>query len=233
MAGFITSPPKRREGGKRNPGQGDCEISPDVPRSRMNAPVLPPEISPALQAELDRIDGKVVPGRACGSCSLCCKVVSIAELAKPAGKWCTHCLPGNGCGIHTVRPIVCRGAYCEWMISKGLGPEWKPDKAKFVLFRTNGGRRLTAHVDPGHATAWRRSPYYENLKAWAREAAQKTPEMHMIDVMIGEHAIIILPDRDVEIGVVAPDEVVILGKRLTPAGEVVEAHKVKRPPTAA
>ena len=30
----------------------------------------------------------IVPGRACGGCSLCCKVMVIAELAKPAGTWC-------------------------------------------------------------------------------------------------------------------------------------------------
>ena len=123
-----------------------------------------PEISAAQVVELSRIEARVVPGRACETCTLCCKVVSIPELVKAAGEWCTHCQPGKGCGIHPHRPFVCRGAYCEWMISKGLGPEWKPEKAKLVLYKTNGGRRLTAHVDPGYPSAWRRSPYYETLK---------------------------------------------------------------------
>ena len=44
-------------------------------------------------------------------------------------------------------------------------------------------------------------------------------EMHVVDVMIGEHATVILPDRDVDIGIVAADELVRLDKRLTATGE--------------
>ena len=194
----------------------------------MHANDSPVRLSPAQEAELARIDTLVVPGRACGTCTLCCKVVSIPELDKAAGEWCRHCKPGRGCGVHLTRPFVCRGAYCEWMISKGLGPEWKPEKSKFALFKTNGGRRLTAHVDPGYPSAWRRSPYYENFKQWAREAAQKMPDMHVVDVMIGESSIVILPDRDVDLGIIAADEFVRLDKKVGPNGQVIEVHKVKR-----
>jgi hypothetical protein len=154
--------------------------------------------------------------------------MSIPELAKPAGVWCGHCRPGTGCAIHARRPYVCRGAYCEWMIAKGLGPEWKPERAKFALFVTNGGRRLTAHVDPGNPSAWRRSPYYENFKQWARDGIAKTPDMHLVDVMIGERCIVVLPDRDVDVGTVGPREEVRLIKTITPAGAAVEACKVDR-----
>jgi hypothetical protein len=197
----------------------------------MNTVDHPLEMTPAQTAELAHIEAMVVPRRACGTCSLCCKVLSISELAKPAGQWCTHCRPGKGCGIHATRPFVCRGFYCEWMISKGLGPEWRPEQAKFALFKTNGGRRLTAHVDPGYPAAWRRSPYYENLKAWAVQAVQKTPEMDLVDVMIGEHVIVILPDREVDLGIVAADEFVRLQRNVTTAGEIIEVGKIKRTPT--
>lgn len=188
------------------------------------------DLSSDQVAELARIEGKVVPGRACGTCTLCCKVVGVAELEKPAGEWCGHCRPGRGCGIHPTRPYVCRGFYCEWMISKGLGPEWKPERSKFALFRTNDGRRLTAHVDPGYPSAWRQSPYYENLKHWAREAAKRSPDMHVVDVMVGEHSTVVLPDREVEVGIVSPDELVTLNKRMTPMGEVIDVEKIKRVP---
>ena len=134
-----------------------------------------PEISAEQAAQLARIDAMVVLAALAGHAPRR-KVVAVTELAKAAGQWCVHCRPGRGCGIHPTCPFVCRGAYCEWMICKGLGPEWKPEKAKFVLFKTNAGRRLTAHVDLGYPSAWRRSPYYENLKQWAREAAQRTPK---------------------------------------------------------
>jgi hypothetical protein len=190
------------------------------------------EMTRVQTAELARIDAKVMPGRACGTCSMCCKVLSISELAKPAGQWCTHCRPGKGCGIYATRPFVCRGFYCEWMISKGLGPEWRPEQAKFALFKSNDGRRLTAAVDPGYPSAWRRSPYYENFKAWAVQAVQKTPEMDLVDVMIGEHVIVILPNREVDVGIVAADELVTLSKKLTAAGELIEVSITKRPATA-
>lgn len=185
-------------------------------------------ITPVQWDELARIDARVVPGRTCGTCSLCCKVLRIVELDKPAGQWCVHCRPGKGCGIHAVRPYVCRGAYCEWMIAKGLSSEWKPERAKFALFVTNGGRRLTAHVDPGHPQAWRRSPYYENFKQWALDGVQKAPDMHLVDVMIGERTIVVLPDREVDLGRIAEGETVSLLKTPTAAGEVVEVRKSAR-----
>jgi hypothetical protein len=110
------------------------------------------------------------------------------------------------------------------MISKGLGPEWKPERSKFVLFKTNDGRRLTAHVDPGYATAWRATPYYENFKIWAAEAARQDP-MHMVDVMVGERLTVVLADRDVEVGVLAPDELVQLSRN---ASGVVSIERIRR-----
>ena len=193
----------------------------------MNAICHTSELTSAQRDELTRIEAKVVSGRACGTCTLCCKVVSIAVLDKPVGEWCRHCLPGRGCGVHATRPYVCRGSYCEWMICKGLGPEWKPERCKFVLFKTNDGRRLTAHVDPGYPSAWRQSPYYEVFKRWAREAAQQTPAMHVVDVMIRDRSIVILPDREVDLGVVGADEMVRLNKRTTALGEFIEVEKFK------
>ena len=194
----------------------------------MNALPQAPILTPDQLAHIARADGMVVPGRACGTCTLCCKVVSVADFDKPAGKWCPHCCPGHGCGIHAMRPFVCRGAYCEWMICKGLGPEWKPERCKFVLFKTNDGRRLTAHVDPGFPSAWRVSPYYENFKIWAAEGLRQEP-MHVVDAMIGERLTVILPDRDEEVGVLEADELVQLDR----IGNDVSVRRVKRPAPAA
>jgi hypothetical protein len=114
------------------------------------------------------------------------------------------------------------------MIEKGLGPEWKPERAKFALVKSGGGRHLTACVDPGFPSAWRRSPYYENLKQWAAEGARRSPDLHLVDVMIGSRWIAILPDRDVDIGNLAPDEMIELRGERTAAGETLEVRKVKR-----
>ena len=43
--------------------------------------------------------------RACGNCSLCCKLLAIAELNKPIDTWCPHARPGRGgCSIYPDRP---------------------------------------------------------------------------------------------------------------------------------
>jgi hypothetical protein len=183
------------------------------------------DITPDQHAELARIDARVVPNRSCGACSLCCKVVSIPLFGKAAGQWCSHAKPGKGCGIHATRPFVCRGAYCHWIMTPGLGPEWKPDVAKFAIFVRNKGERITIHVDQGSPHAWRREPYYSTFKKWAVTAAAQRPNMHLIDVMIGERLTVILPDRDVEFGVIGDDETVQV---VALADGKLEAHVIKR-----
>ncbi|MDP3067597.1 MAG: hypothetical protein Q8M72_02885, partial [Methylocystis sp.] len=55
-----------------------------------------------------------IPGKACGSCYFCCKVLEIEEFKKPAGKLCEHCALTGGCGVYDTRPDVCRDYYCRW-----------------------------------------------------------------------------------------------------------------------
>lgn len=175
---------------------------------------------PAGQAAAER-----VPGRECGACTLCCKVFRIVEVDSPPGRWCRHCAPGRGCTIHDTRPQVCRGFFCQWFYQPGLGPEWKPDKSKMVLNLELDGQRLAAHVDASTPGAWRRSPYYEVLKRWSAEAVANHRQ---VSVWIGQHCIVILPDQDIDLGLVAPDEVVVSTTAMTPQGPVHGATKMKR-----
>jgi hypothetical protein len=171
---------------------------------------------------------RIVAGRACGSCSLCCKVVAVEELEKPIGVWCKHCNRQNGCTIYETRPPSCRKFICQWLIAEGLGPEWKPDRAKFALLKSDRGRHVTAFVDPGYPSAWRRPPYYENFKHWAAMGAPNLDEMTLIDVMIGPRCTVVLPDREVELGLLAADDMIQLGCKTTAAGPVFEVSKIKR-----
>jgi len=179
----------------------------------------------SVAASVARQDVRVVPGRSCGTCTLCCKAVGVLEIDKPAGVWCQHCVSGKRCTIYESRYPSCRTFYCQWMMEKGLGPEWKPDRAKFVLVKTDGGRHLSACVDPGYPSAWQRSPYYENLKQWAVEGIRRSPDLHIVDAMIGKRCIVILPDRDVDLGILAADEMI----ELDDAGAAIEVRKVKQP----
>ena len=99
-----------------------------------------------------------VPGRECGTCSMCCKVYNIAEINKPAGKWCSHCKPGKGCVIHDARPRQCADFNCLWRTEEQLPPHWKPDQAKMVVATHPVSGYVMVQVDQSAPSAWRQAP---------------------------------------------------------------------------
>jgi hypothetical protein len=119
---------------------------------------------------------EIVQGRECESCMMCCKAPTIRdpELEKPPGAWCRHAVPGKGCGIYDHRPGLCRRFYCHWMLNPALGPEWKPDRAKFVLYgdalSTN---RIDIVVDPAFPNAWTKEPYFTAIKKWISDGIER------------------------------------------------------------
>ena len=185
----------------------------------MNSPM---KSRPLTEAERETA---ILPGRECGTCTLCCKVMRIDELESPAGKWCRHCIPGKGCGIHETRPPVCREFFCMWTYRKDIGPHWKPEKSKMVLCLELDGQRIAAHVDPSFPGAWQRSPYYQELKGWSAIAARAEVQ---VSVWIGRRAIVIVPDQDIDLGFIAEDEVIVSTMTMTPEGPKLGAQKVKR-----
>lgn len=159
----------------------------------------------------------LVPGRVCGTCTVCCKAFGIPELAKEPGRWCRHVVQGRGCGIHEDRPGTCRMYFCHWMRNGALGPDWRPDRARFVMTVEMEGRRLTVAPDAGAPGSWRRAPFYAQFKRWAALGAAHG---HQILVFNGDRATAVLPDRDVDLGTVrVGDRVVyrVAGGRIEPA----------------
>ena len=164
------------------------------------------------------------PGRDCGSCTMCCKVFEVPSLEKPMGQWCRHCVQGRGCGIHATRPEHCRSFHCLWMTQDWLGPEWKPDRAKMVLTVDPITRFLLVQLDPGQPAAWKREPYYGQLKRWA--AAALNEKRHVV-VFLNKSATVVLPDRDVALGQIEPGDRIVARERATPNGRTIEVEKVK------
>jgi hypothetical protein len=163
------------------------------------------------------------PGRACGTCTLCCKVYDVPSLEKPAGIWCRFAEPGRGCGIHETRPQHCRSFHCLWMTQTWLGPEWKPEQAKMVLSVDPTTQFLFVQVDPGQPAAWRREPYYRHLKQWAAASLQR--KRHVV-VFLNKSATVILPDRDVALGPLGPGDRIVARERRTASGIVLDVEKV-------
>jgi hypothetical protein len=149
----------------------------------------------------------VVPGRSCGTCSMCCKVYSIKELSKPAGRWCTHCVRGVGCAIHANRPRSCREFFCSWLVDPNLGPAWKPEVSRFVLSADATHQAIMVMIDPGTPLAWKREPYYAALKQYS-EVFFRLDQKVLVN--LGGHITVVLPDRDVPIGRIVPGEEIIL-----------------------
>ena len=147
---------------------------------------------------------EAAPGRACGSCTLCCKVYALPELQKPPGVWCQHCTPGKGCGIHAAQPEQCRRFFCHWMTNGNLPDEWKPDRARFVLTIYPSNGFVLGQVDPGSPAAWRRQPDYDGLRTMARKLLEE--RRHVI-MLVGEEATLVMPDGAIPLGrMTAADE---------------------------
>lgn len=72
---------------------------------------------------------KLVPGRECGDCVACCRVLPIdgPDLKKQAGVLCPNCTQGVGCTIYEHRPELCRGFYCGWRRLAIIPDGWRPD----------------------------------------------------------------------------------------------------------
>jgi Fe-S-cluster containining protein len=149
----------------------------------------------------------LVAGRSCGTCSLCCKVLPVPELSKPAGQWCVHSAPGSGCAAHADRPLACRQFFCAWRLDPNLGPEWKPEVSRFVLSTEPAHGALVVTVDPGMPLAWRRAPYYARLKQLSELSFRQDRK---VLVSLRGHITVILPDRDVVIGAIAPGEEIVV-----------------------
>ena len=169
-----------------------------------------------------------VPRRRCGSCTLCCKLLAVQEIQKPAWTLCTKCDEGQGCRIYDARPAQCRLFNCHFLTNSGLREQWRPSKSRIVVVVAADGMRIGAHVDPDRPGAWRREPFYSTLKEWARKAAQTPGLLGQVLVSIGKHTIVILPDRNVDVGSVEDDEVVITEALPGPSGLLLDAFKIKR-----
>jgi hypothetical protein len=134
--------------------------------------------------------------RTCGSCSMCCKLLRIDELKKPQDTWCQHVVRGRGCGIYEARPAPCRAFLCNWLTLPTLDEAWRPDRCGFIL-STRPNATLSVQVEPSKADAWKRRPYYDQLKAWSKVALATNG---MVVVRAGRRTTVVLPHRDVFLG---------------------------------
>ncbi len=155
--------------------------------------------------------------KSCGDCGMCCKLLAIAEIEKPAGRWCPSFQRGRGCGVYETRPSACRGFECLWLQSEKLDDRWRPDKSRLVMYTEDDDRRLRVVVDPDHPQAWKQEPYYSRLKAMS----QRAYDGHELLVSIGDRRIVVFPDQDADLGIIDPDKHKIISGYAMRDGEQV------------
>ena len=152
-------------------------------------------------------------GRQCGDCSLCCKLLGIPELNKPKDTWCPNFAAGIGCRIYADRPPSCHNFICRWLAAPDMGPEWKPSVCKMVV--DSKPSLFVVHVDPAIAQPWRAEPYFSVLK---RLSAQGLTKGTIVMVIERRRTIVILPDKEVDLGVIGPDARIAMEPIRTPHG---------------
>jgi hypothetical protein len=135
---------------------------------------------------------EIVPGRNCEGCTLCCKLLGVAELDVAPLIWCPHCKAKAGCSIYEQRPTECRQFVCEYLRDPAIGNHWKPSKCKMVVVVEEFAHALVVHVDPDRPDAWREAPFYGQLRQWAQAAADKHWQLI---VWQGSRKIIIAPQE--------------------------------------
>lgn len=107
-------------------------------------------------------------GRACGPCSLCCHVLRVDELSKPAGRDCLHQRSAGGCAIHASRPGVCRAYHCLWL-QGGLEDAERPDRIGGVVDLETTGIGLRLAIREAHPGVYDASPALQAIAARYRD----------------------------------------------------------------
>lgn len=157
----------------------------------------------------------LVAGRGCDGCTLCCKLLSIAELQKPRAVWCPHCDKTQGCKTYDTRPEACQVFYCGYRRIAKLDERWKPSHCKILINYEDAHNRVAVHVDPDRPDAWRVEPYYSAIKRWSAtaEAAGGT-----LVVWSGSRVIVVTPQLERDLGPVRDDQFILPVIRQTPRG---------------
>ena len=74
--------------------------------------------------------------RACGGCTLCCKLLPVKGVQKPANQRCPHQRTGKGCAVYKkpgAFPGECSLWTCRWLINDDADDLARPDRSHYVI----------------------------------------------------------------------------------------------------
>jgi hypothetical protein len=96
-----------------------------------------------------------------------------------------------------------------------MGDEWRPTSSKLVVCSEADGNRIAVHVDPGFPSRWREKPFYSQLKRWAEIGVDNGMQ---VVVYLKDRATVVLPNKDVDLGIIARDDIIMVGELDLPIG---------------
>lgn len=164
---------------------------------------------------MDTSAAQIVEGRSCADCTLCCKLLGVDAIAKPRHVLCEHCDAGKGCRIYAARPDECAVFNCSYLLNEKLGAHWKPVASGIVVTFEPASNRTMIYVDEAHTHAWRREPYFSEIKQWAVEAIRIGGQ---VVVWEGLNAVVVFPNREQNMGPVPDGHILVTAKGIGPAG---------------
>ena len=124
--------------------------------------------------------------RRCGSCTLCCRLTPVKEIAKKGGERCQH-QRHTGCAIYAKRPLSCRMWNCRWLIGDDTADQRRPDFSHcvidtmpdYVTMRDDitGQKQeipvVQIWVDPRHRDAWQAAEIMAYVRAPRRRGVRR------------------------------------------------------------
>ena len=111
----------------------------------------------------------------CGACNLCCKLLAVPDINKPARMLCEHTTVHGGCALQHKKDTepslqACKQFKCVWLMSQENPDETfrgsralRPDMCHVVIGPPdlNDHKLIYVQVDPDHPGAWR-EPMIQN-----------------------------------------------------------------------
>ena len=182
-------------------------------------------MAPGLNRKFETVEPKA---KSCGGCDVCCRVYQIDELQKPAGTLCGNAC-GSGCAIYAARPEPCRAFHCLWLLRADLDATWRPDLSGFVMRLGDEGSTLWIDEDPLRPNAWKREPYYTQIKGWSAAVQQRRG---LVMVAVAEGVVVIFPESDIFVPHPPQGARVEAGYRETPRGREPWVRIVPADPAA-
>lgn len=168
--------------------------------------------------------------KVCGDCTLCCKVYDVDDLEKKAGKRCDHVRPEGGCGVWGLHPKTCQDFKCLWLRHDDMKVMWRPDICGFVMRIEPNTNNLAIDVDQDRHDAWRRQPYYDQIKQWSEVMPRNEG---LVLVYAPEGLYVITPMEDLFLKAPKRGDILETGMENSlfgprPFARVIPAREVKR-----